>query len=216
MSEPPVPAERLRASHADREAVIERLREAAGDGRLTLDELGERIEAAYAARTHAELLPLTRDLPDVRAEAARPAPAATVPARVTGAPGRRWSLAVMGGVDRRGRWRVSATHGAVAVMGGVDLDLRDAELEAPVVTIRVLAVMGGVDIVVPDDCLLDASGLGLMGGFDESDRGAPAPVGAPVVRVRGLALMGGIDVRRRPHKRRDPDDPDGTAGELER
>jgi len=45
--------------------------------------------------------------------------------------------------------------------------------------------------------VLDAGGFALMGGFDESDKGDPAPSGAPVVRVRGFALMGGIDVRRR-------------------
>ncbi|MGZ4202652.1 MAG: DUF1707 SHOCT-like domain-containing protein [Thermoleophilaceae bacterium] len=52
-----------RASDAEREAVAERLRDAAAEGRLTTDELGERVEAAYKAQTTAELEPLTADLP---------------------------------------------------------------------------------------------------------------------------------------------------------
>ena len=53
----------LRASDADRDRVAERLRSAAGEGRLSSDELEERLEAAFAARTDAELAPLTADLP---------------------------------------------------------------------------------------------------------------------------------------------------------
>jgi Domain of unknown function (DUF1707) len=57
-----------RVSDADREAVADRLRTAAGDGRLDPDELEERVAAAYAARTRGDLLPLTADLPDVRVQ----------------------------------------------------------------------------------------------------------------------------------------------------
>jgi hypothetical protein len=58
-----VDAARLRASDADREAVAERLRLAHADGRLDLAEFDERVAAAYAARTYADLAPLTADLP---------------------------------------------------------------------------------------------------------------------------------------------------------
>lgn len=192
----PLPAEQRRASHADREAVVERLRDAAGDGRLTLDELEQRIDAAYAARTYAELEPLTVDLPD-HVRQTQPMPRSTSPVRVTGRPGKRWSLAVMGGTDRSGRWTVGRRHLAATVMGGIDLDLRDAELESSEVSITVFALMGGVDVLVPEEFALDAAGFGCMGAFDESDKAEPAPAGAAVVKVRGLALMGGIDVRRR-------------------
>src|SRR5258708_18682674 len=53
----------LRASHQDRDRVVEILRVAAGDGRLTSEELDERLEAALSARTFGELAALTRDLP---------------------------------------------------------------------------------------------------------------------------------------------------------
>src|SRR5579863_3907349 len=52
-----------RASHEDRDRVVELLRTAAGDGRLTAEELDERLEAALTARTHSELAVLTADLP---------------------------------------------------------------------------------------------------------------------------------------------------------
>jgi hypothetical protein len=71
MSELPSP----RASDAEREAVAERLREAGGDGRLDHDELEERLETAYRARTHGELAALTEDLPERGAGAPPPEPA---------------------------------------------------------------------------------------------------------------------------------------------
>ena len=53
----------LRVSDEDRHKVAEILREAAGEGRIDLDELDERLEAAYAAKTYADLVPITVDLP---------------------------------------------------------------------------------------------------------------------------------------------------------
>lgn len=58
-----VPDPQLRVSDAEREAVATRLREAATDGRLTLDEADERQAQAYAARTRDDLAMLTTDLP---------------------------------------------------------------------------------------------------------------------------------------------------------
>ena len=64
----------LRVSDADRDRVAERLRAAAGEGRLTSDELEERLESAFSARTGAELEPLVADLPaPARAAAPRAA-----------------------------------------------------------------------------------------------------------------------------------------------
>ena len=196
-----MPDDLRRASHADRDEVVERLRVAAGDGRLTMAELEERVDAAFAARTYAELAPLTADLPDQSPETTPAARTGAVPTwgqtRVVGQPGRRWTLALFSGPERTGRWVVGSRHNAGAVMGSVDLDLREAQFESAEVRIRAFALMGGVDVVVPDDCVLDAGGFALMGGFDKDDKGEAAPPGAPVVRVRGFALMGGIDVRRR-------------------
>jgi Domain of unknown function (DUF1707) len=68
--------ESLRASDADREAVTERLRRAAGEGRLEPEELEERVEAALRARTYGELGRLVSDLPGPSVALARPRPRA--------------------------------------------------------------------------------------------------------------------------------------------
>ncbi|KPC69602.1 hypothetical protein ADL27_54005, partial [Streptomyces sp. NRRL F-6602] len=62
-SNTPVPRDQLRVSHEERDAVVERLRDAAGDGRLDIDELEERVGRALTAKTYGELAPLTADLP---------------------------------------------------------------------------------------------------------------------------------------------------------
>lgn len=66
----------LRAANIDRERVVERLNRAHAEGRVDLNELDERLAAAYAARTYRDLEPLTADLP---AERARPDAAGTRP-----------------------------------------------------------------------------------------------------------------------------------------
>jgi hypothetical protein len=102
---------------------------------------------------------------------------------------------MMSGSRRRGRWTVPRRYTATAVMGGIELDLRDAMLEERDVTIWAWACMGGIEIKVPADVDVDVTGLALMGGFEDGS-GVSAPPGAPVIRVKGLALMGAVDVCR--------------------
>jgi hypothetical protein len=190
-----------RVSDADRERVAELLRTAAGDGRLDIEELEERLELAYAAKTYGELVPITQDLPLAGTGHLMPEPEST-PSRVTvgGVPTSSNAIAIFGGAERKGSWVVPRHFNAFAMFGGVELDLRDATLEARDVTIIAVAIMGGVDIVVPDDLTVMVDGAGILGGFGETTkRGTPAPPGgAPVVRVKGLALFGGVTVSRKP------------------
>ena len=58
----------MRASEAEREAAVEKLRRHGADGRLDVVELEERIDAAFAARTRDELAELTADLPSLPRE----------------------------------------------------------------------------------------------------------------------------------------------------
>jgi uncharacterized protein DUF1707 len=197
VSEPPVPADprRLRAADADRDAAAEVLRRAAAEGRITFDELDERISLAYAAKTFADLEALTSDLPGPGAGASAPVSRRVQPAALaTGASVPKISVAVMSGTKRAGPWLVPPTYTAVAVMGGVELDLRHVTFSAPEVTIQAFCLMGGVSITVPDDVGVDVSGIGFMGGFDHQASGP----GAPLVRIVGFALMGGVEVKRRP------------------
>ena len=68
----------VRASDADRESVAERLRKAAGEGRLRTEELEERLEVALSARTYGELDSIVRDLPGRRLAASRTSPVRAV------------------------------------------------------------------------------------------------------------------------------------------
>jgi hypothetical protein len=176
----------MRASDADREQTVEHLRVACSDGRITFEELAERIELAYAARTTGELEVVMRDLPS--------APTASGAERDD----KEWAVAVMGGSERRGRWRPASKTIAVAVMGGVELDLREATIDQPTVEIQAVAIMGGVDVIVPEHVEVQMSGFALMGGNDSPRDSATIPPGAPVVRVSAYSIMGGVSVKRKP------------------
>ncbi|MFI1305465.1 DUF1707 SHOCT-like domain-containing protein [Streptomyces sioyaensis] len=193
----------LRASDADRERVAEILRDAVAEGRLAMEEFDERLEATYRARTYGELEPLTADLP---AAATAPAPLSLRKdtAAVTGwserivthTDGSGAGIGILGGFQRKGRWTIGRRFTAVCLMGGGELDLREANFAGPEVVINCWALMGGVSIVVPPGVEVDVRGLGIMGGFDSPD-GVPGEPGAPRVIVKGLALMGGVGVERK-------------------
>jgi hypothetical protein len=182
VSEPP----ELRASDSDRQRVAERLRDAAGDGRLTIEELEQRVGSAYAARTGAELAALTADLP-ASTELVAPSPG---PRKA-----RRWVVSILGAGDVRGRWRAGGRLNAVAILGGGDIDLRGAELESNEITITAVAIMGGIEVIVPAGVDVELTGLALLGGNDNELPHQALPPGAPRVHMRAFSLMGGVNVR---------------------
>jgi hypothetical protein len=178
----------VRASDAEREHAVELLRRHSVDGRLTLEEFVGRIERAYDAKTRDELEQLTRDLPE--------AAATVVPARRTKSPS-RWIVSVLGGTEKRGRWRLGRETNVVCVMGGAELDLRNAELEDLDSTITVVAFMGGAEIIVPEGVDVDVEGFAFMGGKEFQPGKTVPPPSAPSVRIRAYAVMGGIEVTTR-------------------
>jgi hypothetical protein len=194
---PPGDPSRLRISDADRHKVADLLRDAAGEGRLDLDELEERIEATYAAKTYADLVPITIDLPGHPQQSVAPA----VPPRAAAVPTATFenSLSIMGDCTRKGAWLVPARHNAFALMGGITLDLREATFAARETTIYANAVMAGIDIYVDARTHVIVEGVGIMGAFDQGRDKVPAELTAdsPVVRVKGVALMAGVTVTRK-------------------
>jgi hypothetical protein len=198
-SSPAVPEPRnLRASDADRERVANVLREAAGDGRLTMDELDERLDAVFAAKTYAELEPITHDLPDASGPAGPvTSPVVGDPARFGGPPTSSGAFAIMGGFTRKGNWTVPKDFTAFMLMGGGEIDLREARFAEREVSIHIIAIMGGCEIIVPEDATVRVTGVGIMGAFDHSHTGTGTP-GGPVITINGVALMGGVDVKRKP------------------
>lgn len=166
--------------------------------RLTLPEYERRVELAYRASSADALRDLTRDLSPPPARVAQAAPmAAADQTRVAPHLTRPKNfLALMSGIVRRGTWTVPARIRAVACMGGIGLDLREATLTAPVTDIYVFALMGGVEIIVPPDVRLESDGFAIMGGFeDQLKEPASRDRDVPLIRVHGLAIMGGVEAR---------------------
>ncbi|MFD0536095.1 DUF1707 domain-containing protein [Actinomadura luteofluorescens] len=174
----------VRASDAEREAVVERLRIASVEGRLTFEELTERTEAAYAAVARGDLELITADLPGMGAPGANPAPAQVK---------RRFS-AVMGDCKERIVGRIDGPLEAVSVMGDVELDLRGAQVPTGEVHIAVTAVMGDVKIIVPDGVSIVLTGHNFLGDRRVAVRDPHPGARVPVVRVTAHAVMGDIKI----------------------
>jgi hypothetical protein len=191
----------LRASDADRDRIADILRDALAEGRLDASEHSERLDRAYAAKTMGELEPLVSDLP-VGLGAAPQVPA-TAADRADRGDNREYGrggenptlVGILSGAERKGRWRVGSRINAVAILGGIEIDLTEATFTSPELVIHCTAIMGGISIRVPENVTLRGSGVvGIMGGSDVKAFEADDP-GAPVVRVDGVALCGGVDAK---------------------
>lgn len=203
---PAVPDPRdMRVSNDDRERIARVLHDSMAEGRLTVNELEERLDKVYAAKTFADLEPLIRDLPagaQSRAVAV-PQPSAVSSNRIGGRGTSSNAIAIMSGTDRKGVWTIPPTFTSVALMGGVEIDLSEARFEDAETTIQAFAIMGGIEIYVPDDVAVQVNGTGFMGAFENhaQNQAQPRP-GVPLVKITGLAFWGGVDVKRRKSKTR--------------
>ena len=201
----PITGGNLRASDADRDQVATLLSTAYAEGRLTQEEHDERLDQLMVAKTFDDLLPITHDLVLVRPPAPRATPQTTSRFAIDTVDQNSESdsmIAVFGGVTRKGRWRIRKNTRAMAVFGGMDLDLRDAIFEAPVVEISGFWCFGGLDIKVPEGIEVRDQTAGIFGGTDIRDIGDPAP-GAPTLVIKGVTLFGGVSVHGpKPSKRR--------------
>jgi hypothetical protein len=189
----------LRISDAERHQVAELLREAAGEGRLDLDELDQRLEATYAARTYADLVPITLDLPSHPHQRPVPVQRPQAGPDVVPGPDRESHFAVLSGLSRKGVWVVPRQMTILAMMGGAELDLRRAKFAAPEVVITVNAFMGGAQIIVGPDVAVRMEGIGIMGGYSGPSGLVDADLdeGSPLVRIKGVAIWGGVSVERK-------------------
>jgi Domain of unknown function (DUF1707) len=176
----------IRASDAEREHAVELLRAHAVDGRLTLGEFAQRIDQAYAAKTREELDQLTSDLPAAERSASR---------RRRRSP--RWLVSILGGLERRGRIRLAADTVGVTFLGGMDLDLRDSEIEAAESRLTLVTLFGGVDIKLPEGVETELRGVSFLGGKDFDAGRKPAPPGAPRLTISAYTLLGGVSVTAR-------------------
>jgi hypothetical protein len=174
-----------RVSHDDRERVAEVLRVAAGDGRLSLEELEERLESCFAARTYGDLAPLVADLPGQAVPVAAPVPAKEV-ARVRRAGGN---------VRYEGAWEVPRRLEVEVRGGNVVLDFTSAVVREPVTEVEVEMRGGNLRLVVPDGFAVDAQEVEIRGGSVVHRRLKDRDPNAPVVhRVTVTGAMAGGNV----------------------
>jgi hypothetical protein len=184
--QPDAEAAALRAGDAEREATVTRLQTAVGEGRIDLDEFGQRVEAAYAATTRAELERLLADLP---------APATAVPA-VGEIVGDRTSGTVAGVF---GDVKLTATTAvperATTVFGDVRIDLRGLRTSADQVNLQLGTVFGDVEVIVSEGVAAEIQGWTVFG--DRRTELAPVPrlPGTPHVVVRGWTVFGDLKLR---------------------
>jgi DUF1707 SHOCT-like domain/Cell wall-active antibiotics response LiaF, C-terminal len=186
----------LRVSDAERDVTLKQLQEHAAVGRLTLDELEDRASQALAAKTRGDLAVLTSDLPS--SASAPPAAAGAPSLASTGRKPVRWMIAVLGGGHRRGRFRAVGSINAIGVLGGDEIDLREAEIEGGELTLNLYSMLGGANVYVPDSVEVELGGFSLLGGNEvRGNQRSPRP-GAPAIRIRGFALLGGATIYRLP------------------
>lgn len=178
----------LRISDSDREAAAARLHDAFGEGRITLAELEERLDAVYAARTAAELRPPLADLPggDV--------PVAGVP----GAAHRQERVHLRTGagtVKRTGDWQVPAALRLTTGMGTIHLDLSEVRQVPARIDVEISAGMGEIVLVLPEGGTADVAGVEESWGEVKSRVPATPGDTGPHLVVRGKAGMGSLTVR---------------------
>ena len=179
---PPV----LRASDAERGAVVARLQTAVGEGRLDLDEFAERAEAAYAAATTAELDALLADLP-------RPELVGQPAGPLVGSDPTGPMTTVFGDV------KLTATTGVPervsTVFGDVVIDLRGLRTSADTVHLQLGSVFGDIEVVVSEGVAAEISGTTVFGDRKTQLAAVPRLAGTPRVVVVGRTVFGDLKLR---------------------
>jgi hypothetical protein len=176
--------ELVRASDDDRERAVLSLREHLAAGRLTLEEFTERMTAALAATTTADLDGPLRELPAATSQTRR---------RPT-----RLLLSIFSSVRRQGRLRLRRRVFCVACFGNIDLDLREATLERDVLTIVGFGLFATIDVYVPEGVEADIGGAIVFGHRNAHGNDAPPVPGSPLVRFNVFGLFAGVDLWRVP------------------
>jgi hypothetical protein len=188
----PVPLEQTR------ERIVEQLCDHYAAENLTDEGLEERLTKAYAATSVAQLRELVADLPVEAPVSGGRASTAVATAQPGSVAERQVIVAIMGGAERRGVWTPPRQLTLIALMGGTELDFREARFGPGVTEVTCFALMGGVKMIVPPGVHVETNGMALMGGFTHSGSvEPPTDPNAPVLRIGGLAIMGGVELEYR-------------------
>jgi hypothetical protein len=181
----------LRASHEDRDRVVELLRVSAGDGRLTADELDERLELALSARTYGELATLVSDLPAAGAVASTPAPRVKDVVRIECGSGH---------AKRDGRWVVPQRIEARVSSGHVKLDFRQAVITQPTLQLDAQVRSGHIILITKPGIVVDTDDVAVRSGHVK----VRAPWGPDVPEQLRIEVAGRVGsghlIARPPHR----------------
>ncbi|MFB9675655.1 DUF1707 domain-containing protein [Streptosporangium vulgare] len=179
------PDGQLRASHADRDVVIEQLRVAAGEGRITLEELEERIERTQVARTYDDLRALTADLPQGKGALVAPG----------GGGGVLELRTKHGQVQQKDYWVVPARIVASCTSGSVKIDFTEAVCSHREVLLEATCGMGNIVVIVPRGWTVWVDSLTTSMGTISNKATDPGHPDAPVLRVTGKVGMGSLKIK---------------------
>jgi hypothetical protein len=175
-----VEAAGVRASDHDREALIARLQKALAEGRLDLDEFGQRAGAAYAAVTTAELDGLVADLP------------ADPPPEIVGTRAPEEQTSVFGDINVAGP---SVPLRASTVFGDVRMDLRGLRTDADRLDLYLTTFFGDVDVVVAIGVDAQIEGRTVFGDRKVDLAAVPRVSGTPRIVVHARTVFGDLKLR---------------------
>lgn len=181
----------LRASHEDRDRVVELLRVSAGDGRLTAEELDERLEVAMTARTYGELAKLVADLPAAGSVVSVPARQAKEVVRID---------CHSGHAVRNGTWVVPQRIEARVTSGHVKLDFTQAVITHPLLQIDAEVRSGHIILLTKPGIVVDTDDVAVRSGHVRV-RTPWSPDVPEVLRIEVSGKVGsGHFIARPPHR----------------
>jgi len=176
-----------------RQKTIDVLCESFARDEMDMEEFEQRVELVYRAESMEQLRAILADLPTANLPVTV-APRPTLPPESISE--NSVMVGIMGSGGRRdGAWVPARHNWAVGVMGGSELDFREAQLGPGVTEVHGFAIMGAVQVLVPHDVRVECTGIGIMGGFDHKRTvTSTTDPKAPVIRVTGVAIMGAVEV----------------------
>ena len=172
----------VRASDADREVVVSRLQTALGEGRIDLDEFGQRAAVAYDATTLAELDSVVADLPSD----SRP------PVEIVGTRAPEVVTSVFGDVRLAGG---SAPQKVSTTFGDIKIDLRGLRTDADRLDLYLSTVFGDIEVIVAEGVDAELQGRTVFGDRRTDLASVPRLAGTPRIVVHARAIFGDLRLR---------------------
>lgn len=177
-----------------REQVIEALCDSYAEDLFGVDEFERRLDLAHRAT---DLEALEELVADIECPDAEPASASTALVPIERAE-RKSMVAILGGASRKGEWTPPQRLNVYSILGGAELDLREAHLPPGVTEIKIYTIMGGTEVIVPPNLAVECDGIAVLGGFETLERSPRTPdPDIPRLKISGLCLMGGLEITTR-------------------